>query len=212
MQNLIKGALKFMQEDFLEHKKLFKALKDRQNPHTLFIGCADSRVVPNLITGTGPGELFVVRNIANIVPPYRVSDDYLATTSAIEYAVNSLHIKNIVVCGHSNCGGCAALYSDESSLHKTPNVKRWLSMLDGIKREVLELESARTDAAMRSWLTEKLNLLNSLQNLLTYPEIQKAVSEKRLEIHAWYYIIETGEIYEYSMEEKHFVLISHKDK
>lgn len=85
-------------------------------------------------------------------------------------------------------------------------------MLDGIKREVLELESARTDAAMRSWLTEKLNLLNSLQNLLTYPEIQKAVSEKRLEIHAWYYIIETGEIYEYSMEEKHFVLISHKEK
>ena len=159
----------------MEHKKLFKALKDRQNPHTLFIGCADSRVVPNLITGTGPGELFVVRNIANIVPPYRVSDDYLATTSAIEYAVNSLHIKNIVVCGHSNCGGCAALYSDESSLHKTPNVKRWLSMLDGIKREVLELESARTDAAMRSWLTEKLNLLNSLQNLLTCPEIQKAV-------------------------------------
>ena len=169
----------------------------------------DSRVVPNLITGTGPGELFVVRNIANIVPPYRVSEDYLATTSAIEYAVNSLHIKNIVVCGHSNCGGCAALYSDESTLRKTPNVKRWL---DDIKREVLELESARTDTAMRSWLTEKLNLLNSLQNLLTYPEIQKAVGEKRLEIHAWYYIIETGEIYEYSMEEKHFVLISHKDK
>ena len=212
MQNLIKGALKFMQEDFLEHKKLFKALKDRQNPHTLFIGCADSRVVPNLITNTGPGELFVVRNIANIVPPYRVSEDYLATTSAIEYAVNSLHIKNIVVCGHSNCGGCAALYSDEEELNQTPTVKKWLSILDNIKEEVSHLSIAKNDLAMRSWLTEKLNLLNSLQNLLEYPGVQEALIDKRIEIHAWYYIIETGEIYEYSMEEKHFVLISHKDK
>ncbi len=212
MQNLIKGALKFMQEDFLEHKKLFKALKDRQNPHTLFIGCADSRVVPNLITNTGPGELFVVRNIANIVPPYRVSEDYLATTSAIEYAINSLHIKNIVVCGHSNCGGCAALYSDEEELNQTPNVKKWLSILDNIKEEVSHLSIAKNDLAMRSWLTEKLNLLNSLQNLLEYPGVQEALIDKRIEIHAWYYIIETGEIYEYNIEEKHFVLISHKEK
>lgn len=212
MNNLISGAVKFMQEDFKEHKKLFKSLKDAQNPHTLFIGCADSRVIPNLITNTGPGELFVVRNIANIVPPYRVGEDYLATTSAIEYAINSLHIKNIVVCGHSNCGGCAALYSDEEELNQTPNVKKWLSILDDIKEEVSHLSIAKNDLAMRSWLTEKLNLLNSLQNLLEYPGVQEALIDKRIEIHAWYYIIETGEIYEYNIEEKHFVLISHKEK
>ena len=212
MNNLISGAVKFMQEDFKEHKKLFKSLKDAQNPHTLFIGCADSRVIPNLITNTGPGELFVVRNIANIVPPYRVGEDYLATTSAIEYAINSLHIKNIVVCGHSNCGGCAALYSDEEELSQTPNVKKWLSILDDIKEEVSHLSIAKNDLAMRSWLTEKLNLLNSLQNLLEYPGVQEALIDKRIEIHAWYYIIETGEIYEYNIEEKHFILISHKEK
>lgn len=211
MENLIKGAVKFMQEDFVEHKSLFKALKDRQNPHTLFIGCADSRVVPNLITNTGPGELFVVRNIANIVPPYRVGEDFLSTTSAIEYALNSLHIRNIVVCGHSNCGGCEALYYEDKKLTALPNVKKWLSLLEPIKREVLELDIARTDAAMRSWLTEKMNLLNSLQNLFTYPGVAEAVEAKRLEIHAWHYIIETGEIYEYNMQEKHFVLIAHKD-
>ena len=211
MENLIKGAVKFMQEDFKEHKSLFKSLKDRQSPHTLFIGCADSRVVPNLITGTAPGELFVVRNIANIVPPYRVGQDYLATTSAIEYAVSSLRVRNIVVCGHSNCGGCAALYYEPTKLAAMPNVKRWLSLIDDIKDEVLGFESARTDEAMRSWLTEKMNLLNSLQNLLTYPEIQKALGEKRLEMHAWHYIIETGEIFEYKPDEKHFVLISHRD-
>ncbi len=210
MRNLIKGALKFMQEDFKEHKELFKSLKDRQNPHTLFIGCSDSRVIPNLITNTGPGELFVVRNIANIVPPYRVSDDFLATTSAIEYALNSLHIKNIIVCGHSNCGGCEALYYEPDEFLSSPNVKTWLSLLHHIKEEVLSLSSTNQDLAMRSWLTEKLNLLNSLQNLFTYPGIQKALEERQIELHAWYYIIETGEIYEYDLNQKNFILIQEK--
>ena len=97
MQSIVKkGAVKFMQENFKEHKKLFKDLRNKQDPHTLFIGCSDSRVLPNLITNTGPGELFVVRNIANIVPPYRVGTDYLATTSAIEYAI-SKHLLPIFV-------------------------------------------------------------------------------------------------------------------
>lgn len=212
MENLIKGAVKFMDEDFKEHKNLFKALKDRQNPHTLFIGCADSRVVPNLITNTGPGELFVVRNIANIVPPYRVGEDFLSTTSAIEYALNSLKIRNIVVCGHSNCGGCEALYYDEKKLENLPNVKKWLTLLDDIKSEILGFSLAQNDLAMRAWMTEKMNLLNSLQNLYTYPGVNEAIADGTLEIHAWHYIIETGEIYEYNMQEKHFVRIQHREK
>ncbi|TQR60454.1 carbonic anhydrase [Campylobacter troglodytis] len=211
MRSIVGGAIKFMQEDFKEHKKLFKSLKDRQNPHTLFIGCADSRVVPSLITSTAPGELFVVRNIANIVPPYRVGEDYLATTSAIEYAITSLKVKNIVVCGHSNCGGCEALY-DEKSLEKTPNVKKWLSLLDDIKDQILELDLAKKDLAMRSWLTERLNVLNSLQNLLDYPGLKDTVLEQKISLHAWHYIIQTGEIYEYNIDQKHFVLLAKKEK
>ncbi|AXP08914.1 carbonic anhydrase [Campylobacter hepaticus] len=205
MENLINGAIKFMQEDFKEHEELFESLKNKQNPHTLFIGCSDSRVIPSLITNTGPGELFVIRNIANIVPPYRVGEDYLATTSAIEYALNSLHIRNIVVCGHSNCGGCNALYYPSEELDKIPNVKKWLTMLDPIKQDIMMF--SKNDLAMRSWLTEKLNLLNSLQNILTYPGVQEALDEKKLQVHAWYYIIETGEIYEYNFETKTFTLI-----
>ncbi|HEH4550769.1 TPA: carbonic anhydrase [Campylobacter coli] len=208
MDNLISGAIKFMQEDFKEHEELFESLKNKQNPHTLFIGCSDSRVIPNLITNTGPGELFVIRNIANIVPPYRVGQDYLATTSAIEYALNSLRIKNIVVCGHSNCGGCNALYYSDEELDKIPNVKKWLTMLDPIKRDVTIF--ARDDIAMRSWLTEKLNLVNSLQNIFTYPGVQEALDEGRLEVHAWYYIIEMGEIYEYDFKTKIFKLIQNR--
>lgn len=165
-------------------------------------------MIPNLITNTGPGELFVIRNIANIVPPYRVGQDYLATTSAIEYALNSLRIKNIVVCGHSNCGGCNALYYSDEELDKIPNVKKWLTMLDPIKRDVTIF--ARDDIAMRSWLTEKLNLVNSLQNIFTYPGVQEALDEGRLEVHAWYYIIETGEIYEYDFKTKIFKLIQNR--
>lgn len=210
MKDLIEGALKFMQEDYKEHAELFESLKNKQNPHTLFIGCADSRLVPNLITNTGPGELFVVRNIGNIIPPYRVGDDFLATTSAIEYAFKSLKIKNIIICGHSNCGGCAALYYDENQLKQMPNVKKWLTLLEPIKEKVLAV--AKDDYSMRAWMTEKMNLVNSLQNLLTYPGIEEALKNKELELHVWYYIIETGEIYEYDFSFENFVLIQERSK
>ena len=95
LHNIINGAVKFMEEDFLEHKELFERLGNKQSPHTLFIGCSDSRVVPNLITNTLPGELFVVRNIGNIVPHYRISEEFLATTSAIE-SNNSLKIHTML--------------------------------------------------------------------------------------------------------------------
>ncbi|MGH2268123.1 carbonic anhydrase [Campylobacter taeniopygiae] len=208
MENLISGAIKFMQQDFKEHKELFESLKNRQNPHTLFIGCSDSRVIPNLITNTGPGELFVIRNIANIIPPYRIGEDFLSTTSAIEYALNSLHIKNIIVCGHSNCGGCNALYYADEELSKIPNVKKWLTLLEPIKQNIKSI--SKNDIAMRSWLTEKLNLVNSLQNILTYPGVEEALSQGKIELHAWYYIIETGEIYEYNFKEKNFTLIQNR--
>lgn len=208
MENLISGAIKFMQQDFKEHKELFESLKNRQNPHTLFIGCSDSRVIPNLITNTGPGELFVIRNIANIIPPYRIGEDFLSTTSAIEYALNSLHIKNIIVCGHSNCGGCNALYYADEELSKIPNVKKWLTLLEPIKQDIKSI--SKNDTAMRSWLTEKLNLVNSLQNILTYPGVEEALSQGKIELHAWYYIIETGEIYEYNFKEKNFTLIQNR--
>jgi len=108
--NLFQGVLRFQQEDFQAQRELFSALGKEQKPHTLFIGCSDSRVVPTLITHAHPGELFMVRNIANIVPPFAQSKHDFSTAAAIEYAVQILGVETIVVCGHSNCGGCAALY------------------------------------------------------------------------------------------------------
>lgn len=204
--NVVKGGIEFMEKYFKENAELFKTLKDSQTPHTLFIGCSDSRVVPNLITNTKPGEMFVVRNIANIIPKYRVSDEFLATTSAIEYALYILNIKDIIICGHSNCGGCAALYYDESKFDKTPNVKTWLKSLENVKAKVEAL--GLSNLKKKAWFVERLNIINSIDNLLTYPGVKEGVKLGKIRIYGWHYIIETGSLFSYDMVTKDFELLN----
>ncbi len=203
---LLEGVLRFRNEEFLEHQNLFSTLGDNQDPHTLFIGCADSRVVPNLITNTLPGELFVVRNIANLVPHYRISSEFAATTAAIEYAVVVLEVENIVVCGHSNCGGCSALYLPEEKLNKIPNVKKWLELAAPIKKQVLE-EGKYEDEKRRNLRTELLNVVEQLKHLLSYPFIKERFEKGQIKLYGWYYVIETGDVYDYDFDSKEFRLI-----
>ena len=205
MEKLLEGLIKFRKQDFEDHKELFGKLKEKQNPHTLFIGCSDSRIVPNLITNTVPGELFVIRNIANLVPNYRQSHEHLATTSAIEYAVQTLGVENIIVCGHSNCGGCRAIYYPEEVLEKTPHTKNWLQLAENVKKIVLN-ELKEDDEATREWMTEQVNILEQMKHLLTYPLIKEKYEKKELTIQGWYYIIETGEVFIYNKETREFEL------
>lgn len=200
--SIIEGAIKFMHSGFSEYKELFKNLSKSQNPHTLFIGCSDSRVVPSLITSTLPGELFVVRNIANIVPKYRLKDEYLASTSAIVYAIMSLKVENIVICGHSDCNGCAAIY-DDKKLQNMPSVARWLEQLNEVKNEILNSNSSVDE---RGWLTERLCVLQSMENIRTYPQVNEREENGLLRIYGWHYIIQTGEVYSYENEE--FILLN----
>lgn len=200
--SIIEGAIKFMHSGFSEYKELFKNLSKSQNPHTLFIGCSDSRVVPSLITSTLPGELFVVRNIANIVPKYRLKDEYLASTSAIVYAIMSLKVENIVICGHSDCNGCAAIY-DDKKLQNMPSVARWLEQLNEVKNEILNSNSSVDE---RDWLTERLCVLQSMENIRTYPQVNEREKNGLLRIYGWHYIIQTGEVYSYENEE--FILLN----
>lgn len=199
--SIIEGAIKFMHSGFSEYKELFKNLSKSQNPHTLFIGCSDSRVVPSLITSTLPGELFVVRNIANIVPKYRLKDEYLASTSAIVYAIMSLKVENIVICGHSDCNGCAAIY-DDKKLQNMPSVARWLEQLNEVKNEILNSNSSADE---RGWLTERLCVLQSMENIRTYPQVNEREKNGLLRIYGWHYIIQTGEVYSYENEK--FILL-----
>jgi len=205
-QSLLDGVVRFKNDEFIEHKELFRRLEGNQAPHTLFIGCADSRVVPNLITDTLPGELFVVRNIANIVPPYRVSNDFAATTAAIEYAVEVLNVENILVCGHSNCGGCSSLYLPDSSFKTIPNVKKWLELCHPVKEQILR-EFADDDDDIRNWHTEQLNIVEQMKHLLTYPFIKERFDGGRINILGWYYVIATGDVYSYNLETERFELI-----
>lgn len=200
--SIIEGAIKFMHSGFSEYKELFKNLSKSQNPHTLFIGCSDSRVVPSLITSTLPGELFVVRNIANIVPKYRLKDEYLASTSAIVYAIMSLEVENIVICGHSDCNGCAAIY-DDKKLQNMPSVARWLEQLNEVKNEIL---NSNLSVDERGWLTERLCVLQSMENIRTYPQVNEREKNGLLRIYGWHYIIQTGEVYSYENEE--FILLN----
>ena len=207
MEKLFKGVAKFRQEDFEAHKDLFQKLSRTQKPHTLFVGCSDSRVVPDLITRTKPGELFTVRNIANIVPPYRHTEEYASTTSAVEYAVLALEVRNIIVCGHSNCGGCAALNQAPEELSKLPNVRRWLEISKEVPGRVdrhMETESPKK----REWLTEQINILVQMRNLLTYPYILERYKQGRLNICGWYYVIETGEIFNFNDKTETFELVN----
>ncbi len=207
MDKLFKGVAKFREEDFEAHKELFESLGRNQKPHTLFIGCADSRVVPDLITRTMPGELFTVRNIANIVPPYRNTEEYAGTTSSIEYAVQALEVENIVVCGHSNRGGCAAMNQSEEELAHLPHVRRWLAISREVRTRV-DLQIGSGSAKKREWMTEQINILVQMRNLLTYPYVKERYQQGRLKIYGWYYIIETGEIFNFNDQTEAFELVA----
>ena len=205
MDSLFEGVIDFHNNEYKKHSELFKKIAEEQNPHTLFIGCSDSRVVPSLITKTLPGELFVVRNIANLAPPYRNVSEFLATTSAIEYAVNILNVKNIVVCGHSSCGGCRALYMNNDDLKNIPHTKKWLELAENAKKIVSDLTltaggKKRFTGKEIELLTERENIKEQIKHLHSYPYIQSRLKKGEIKIYGWHYIIETGEVYNYSSE------------
>jgi carbonic anhydrase len=207
MKNLFDGAVSFRKNDFQLHEGLFADLSKGQKPHTLFIGCSDSRLVPSLITATDPGELFIMRNIANIIPPYVKGADYPGISSAIEYAILQLEVENIIICGHSNCGGCAALYKSDEEMKHLPHTKLWLELSHSVKEKVLQTLPEGTFAE-REWLTEQMNIIQQGRHLLTYPYILERYMNDKLNIYGWYYVIETGEIYNYNIEEGYFELIN----
>lgn len=207
-KRLFEGVRDFRANEFIPRQQFFEELGQQQKPHTLFIGCSDSRVVPHIITQTFAGELFVVRNIANLVPYYKKhSDTYLATTSVIEYAVKQMNVSNIVVCGHSNCGGCAALYQDKE-LNHLPHTKKWLELALPVK-EIVEEKIAKNKITLeqRSLFTEQINVVEQVNHLMKYSYIKKRIKEGRLTVMGWYYHIEEGSIYNYDRKKRRFIRI-----
>jgi len=198
---ILNGNDIFKKSYFKKHEaELLDLVANGQHPKALFIGCADSRVVPNLITQTAPGELFVLRNVGNFVAPYKPDEDYHATAAGIEYAVTALEVSEIIICGHTHCGAIATLFTnvDEKPFIHT---KKWLSL--GKKAKETALLAKGKDATHEDTLrlTEKISVVFQIENLLTYPYVKEAVDSGKLHLHGWIYDLESGDIEYYDPDE-----------
>ncbi|UFH59536.1 carbonic anhydrase [Sulfurovum mangrovi] len=205
MAELIEGNLAFQNASFKLFKEDYEALvKHGQAPEVLFIGCSDSRVVPDLILHSKPGDMFILRNIGNFVPPFKADNEFHGSAAVIEYAVSILNVKHIIICGHSHCGACQALYQEFDDDIGLIHIRKWLELGAKAKAEVLKKYSQTLNQEELYRKTEKVSILYQLQNLLTYPEVKKRIEEKKLEIHGWYYRIEDGMIETYNKTKKCF--------
>jgi carbonic anhydrase len=201
---LLERLRRFQRDAFPQYRSQFQSLVDQgQHPTTLFIGCSDSRLVPYLLTGTGPGELFLVRNVGAFVPPYDGSFGYHGTAAAIEFAVLSLNVSRIIVCGHSHCGGIRALYGGVPAAAK--NLAQWLELG---KEAVLPVAEPGPEALRR---TEQRAVVLQLERLMDYPMVRERVEAGSLSLHGWHYVIEDGEVHVFDVKAGAFIPASNAE-
>ncbi len=201
MQQLIEGHKRFLAEVFPAKKSHFHLLAEGQSPEWLFITCADSRIVPDLVLATEPGDLFIARSIGNVVPV--ASHDVDGVTATIEYAVEVLKVRHAIVCGHSDCGALKAAL-DRTSLENLPQARRWLEHVQSAFAYKQPLNPAEGDSAELASLIRG-NVVAQLMNLRAQPAARSAVAEGRLTVHGWYYDILRGRIEEYDEQQLKFL-------
>lgn len=200
MQKLVQGIHHFQNSVFHSQRDFFQRLAKGQSPETLFITCSDSRVNPNLLTQTEPGELFILRNAGNIIPPYGAV--YGGEAATIEYAVSVLGVKDIVICGHSLCGAMSGLL-DPESVRELPSVATWLGHAEATRRIMKQNYSKLEGAALLTATVEE-NVLVQLENLRTHPSVAVGLSNGRLTLHGWVYKIETGDVFAFDPKSHQF--------
>lgn len=194
MKKLIKGLRDFKDNYFSTHLDLFEQLTHAQKPRVLFITCSDSRIDPNLITQAAVGELFVIRNAGNIIPPYGAANG--GEGASVEYAVHSLGIEQIVICGHSHCGAMKGLLKLNKLQQDMPLVYNWLQHAEATRRLVQENYGNYSDEEMVEIAVAE-NVLTQIENLKTYPIIRSKLYQGKLQIYGWIYHLETGEVLAY---------------
>lgn len=204
LKKLLKGHEEFKKNKIPQWTDELKQMSiEGQKPEVLFIGCSDSRLTPDLMLGTKPGEMFLLRNVGNFIPPYKHDADFHGTAAAIEYAVSVLEVKHIVVCGHTHCGACKSLYQDIPDTDSLVHVKTWLKLGKEAKDLTLANKNFNTEEEMYR-NTERNSIRFQLKRLLTYPDLNKRVQEGTLQTHGWIYNVEDGNIDFYNQEEDKF--------
>lgn len=187
----------FQSDYFPAHQQRFQDLVAKgQHPKTLFIGCSDSRVVPYLLTGAGPGELFIVRNVGALVPPYDGSHGLHGTMAAIEFAVLSLKVERIIVCGHSHCGAIRTAY--QGAPKEARALQNWLELT---KEALLPVQPC-AEAFHR---TEQRSVVLQMERLMDYPMVRREVEARKLTLHGWHYVIETGQVHVFDVSRGDFI-------
>jgi len=200
MQKLIEGLHRFQNTVFGTQRELFERLAQGQSPETLFITCSDSRINPNLLTQTEPGELFILRNAGNIVPPYSTSQGGEAAT--IEFAVAGLNVKDIIICGHSHCGAMNGLLNPPAS-RDFPALTEWLAHAELTRRVVRDTYPDRTAEDLLN-ITIQENVLAQMENLRTHPVVASGLARGQLKLHGWLYKIESGDVFAFEPQSGQF--------
>lgn len=194
IDNFITGFRQFHAKYFGGNRSLFGQLREGQRPKALIIACSDSRVDPALLTGAEPGDEFVVRNVANLVPPYEPGGTFASVPAALEFGVQSLGIEHIIVLGHARCGGIHALMNSDSLGGEF--IGKWVSIARRARERVLA-ELPDKPPSMQERACEQASILVSLENLLTYPWIAERVANGRIQLHGWYFDMEQGSLLRY---------------
>lgn len=201
------GFKRFQKRWFQDDDALYRSLRKGQNPHALLIACSDSRVDPALLLDCRPGDLFVVRNVANLVPPYTHDDGFHGVSAAIEYAVKHLEVKEIIVLGHACCGGIRALVDEAEGhgVHGEPDefIGPWVA----VARKALEhvkAEMPQADREAKAQACELWNVRLALESLLTFPWIKSRAEAGQLALHGWYFDLRRGELWEYDPKREKF--------
>lgn len=201
MEKLVSGFLKFRAEVFGKRQELFNRLSQKQAPRALFITCSDSRVDPTLITQTEPGELFILRNAGNLVPPYGSMQG--GSTATIEYAMAVLKVPHIVVCGHTDCGVMKALLRPED-VHDLPAVKEWVGQAETTRRLMRE-HYTDLEGEARLIKTTQENVRAQLDHLRTHPSVSVQLRKGNVDLHGWVYSIATGDVWVYDLDSEEFI-------
>jgi len=193
LEKLLKGYERFHNGYFQRNRKQLEKLAQQQAPDVAMVSCCDSRVDTGILFDAEPGEIFVIRNVANLIPPYELQGDYHGTSAALEFAVTCLKVKEVMVLGHANCGGIRALMENDGNIKKNGFIDRWMQIAAPAKKEILARKDLSTfeekiDAC------EKTAISYSLRNLLTHPWVRERVEKGKLQLVGYYYELHTGQL------------------
>lgn len=193
---LVLGYRQFLRDEYQKEAERYRELAEYgQTPRTMVVACCDSRVDPSRIFSARPGELFVVRNVANLVPPFEMSGDYHGTSAALEFAIDTLHVENILVLGHARCGGVRAFLDSAEDRTKASGFSaNWISLLQPAWGVVQRTSTASSSREAIERKLEQAAITHSLANLMTFPFVESAIARKELMLHGGYFDIASGQL------------------